>query len=122
MFVSRVSWGILNEQVVREVIANLDLETMGTKLNGRTIPIFGKAWRKNMMVVFYLNTFSAKREPDTPKVKAADLFPNINDKINNKFGTYKIIECTIPEARKPFKFFNSLFLLETSANTISCSE
>ena len=74
-----------------------------------------------MMVVFYLNTFSAKREPGTPKVKAADLFPNINDKINNKFGTYKIIECTIPEARKPFKFFNSLFLLETSANTILCN-
>lgn len=112
-FVSRVSWEILNEQVVREVIANLDIETMKTKLNGRTIPIFGKAWRKTMMAVFYLNTFSAKWKPGTSKVKAVDLFPNINDKLKNKLSTSRIIECTIPEARKPLKFFNSLFLLRT---------
>ena len=62
-----------------------------------------------------------KRESCMPKVKAVDLFPNINDKIKNKLGTCRIIECTIPEARKPFKFFNSLFLLKTSAITISCS-
>ena len=30
------------------------------------------------------------------------------------------MECTIPEARRPLRFFNSFFLLRTIANTISC--
>ena len=41
--------------------------------------------------------------------------------MKNKLGSCRINECTISEARKPLKFFNSLFLLRTSANTISCS-
>lgn len=36
-------------------------------------------------------------------------------------GTCKINDCTIFEASEPLKFFNSLFLLRTSANTISCT-
>ena len=120
-FITRVTWEILNTQVIQEVINNLDLQTMETRLNDRVIPIFGKEWRQKMKAVFYLNNFVAKREPGTPRVKAADLFPNINDKMKNKLGTCRINDCTIPEARKPLKFFNSLFLLRTSANTISCT-
>ena len=120
-FVTRVTWEILNEYVMQEVIANLDTETMETKLNGNIIPVFGKGWRQKMKAVFYLNTFLAKREPGTPRVHAADIFPNIKEKMRSKLGTCKINDCTIPEARKPLKFFNSLFLLRTSANTISCT-
>ena len=120
-FITRVTWEILNEQVVREVIANLNTETMETKLNGQIIPIFSKTWRQKMKAVFYLNTFIAKREPGTPRVHAADIFPNIKEKMRNKLGTCKINDCTIPEARKPLKFFNSLFLLRTSPTTISCT-
>ena len=94
---------------------------METKLNGQTIPVFRKRWWQKMKAMFYLNIFSAKRENGTPKVRAADIFPNINDKMKNKLGTCKIMECTIPEARKPLKFFKSLFLLRTSANTMSCT-
>ena len=120
-FVTRVTWEILNEQVMKKVIANLNIESMETKFNGKTILVFGKEWRQKMKAMFYLNIFSAKRKNDTPKVRAADLFPNINDKLKNKLGTCKIMECTIPEARKPLKFFNSLFLLRTSANTMPCT-
>jgi hypothetical protein len=49
------------------------------------------------------------------------MFPNIQDKMRNKLGSCIINDCTIPEARKPLKFFNSLFLLRTSANTIACT-
>ena len=41
--------------------------------------------------------------------------------MKSKTGTCKINDCTIIEARKPLKFFNSLFLLRTSANTIACT-
>lgn len=94
---------------------------METKLNAQLIPVFGKEWRQKMKAVLYLNIFSAKRENGTPKVRVADLFPNTNDKMNHKADTCKIMECTIHEARKPLKFFNSLFLLRTSASTMSCT-
>lgn len=74
-----------------------------------------------MRALFYIDTFLAKREPGTPRVHAADLFPNIKEKMRSKLGTCKINDCTIIEARKPLKFFNSLFLFRTNANTISCS-
>lgn len=41
--------------------------------------------------------------------------------MKNKLGTCKIMECTIHEARKPLKFFNSLFLFRTNANIMSCN-
>jgi len=41
--------------------------------------------------------------------------------MKTKIGTCKINDCTIIEARRPLKFFNSLFLLRTSANTIACT-
>lgn len=36
-FVTRVTWEILNEQVVREVIANLNIETMATSLGHKIV-------------------------------------------------------------------------------------
>ena len=47
-FITRVTWEIINASVIQEVITNLDVETMESKLNGRTIQIFGKAWRQTM--------------------------------------------------------------------------
>ena len=41
-FVTRVTWEILNEQVVREVIAHLNIETMETKFNGQMKLVYGK--------------------------------------------------------------------------------
>lgn len=41
-FVTRVTWEILNEQVVREVIANPNIKTMETKLSRQIIPVVGK--------------------------------------------------------------------------------
>lgn len=73
-----------------------------------------------MRTIFYLTPFSAKREPGTPKVNAADIFSNFSDKAKIKTGTCKVVECTIPEARRPLRFFNSLFLLRTSTHTIPC--
>ena len=119
-FLTRVTWEILNTAVVREVIANFNLDTMESVLNGQTFPIFGKDWRNKMRTVFYLTAFSATREPGTPKVRAANIFPNYADKIKTRAGTCKITECTIQEARRPLRFFNSLFLLRTNTNTISC--
>ena len=120
-FITRVTWEILNVRVIQEVIANLDIDTMETRLNRKVIPIFPKEWRKKMKALFYLQSFTTKREPGTPRVKATDLFTNINDKMKNKFGSCRINYCTVPLARKPLKFFNSLFLLRTSANTIACT-
>ena len=93
---------------------------METKINEQVIPMFMKRWRQKMKAMFYLNTFSAKREPNTLRVRATDLIPNINKKLKSKLSTCKIIDCTISEVRKPLKVFNYLFLLGTSANTISC--
>lgn len=78
-------------------------------------------WRHKMKAQFYINTFLAKKEPCTPRVHAVDLFSNIKENMKRKLGTYKINDCTILEAKIPFKFFNYLFLFRTSANTIACS-
>jgi hypothetical protein len=120
-FITRVTWEIMNTRVIQEVITNLNVDTMETRLNGHKIPIFSKGWRQTMKAVFFLNTFIAKREPGTPRVHASDIFPNIKEKMKTKSGTCKINDRTIPEARRPLKFFNSLFLLRTSANTIACT-
>ena len=111
----------MNASVVQEVITNLNVDTMESVLNGRVFPIFSKGWRNKIKALFYITTFSAKREPGTPTIKEAKMFPSYNDKMRTKAGTCKISECTIQEARRPLKFFNSLFLLRTSSNTISCS-
>lgn len=73
-----------------------------------------------MRAVFYLTTFSATREHGTPKVRAANIFPNYADKVKTRAGTCKIVDCTIQEAKRPLRFFNSFFLLRTNTNTISC--
>ena len=39
----------------------------------------------------------------------------------NKFGSCRINDCIVPQARKPLKFFISLFLLRASDNTIVCT-
>jgi hypothetical protein len=120
-FITRVTWEIINIAVIQEVISNLNLETMESSLNGRVFPIFGKDWKNKMRAVFYISAFSAKREPGTRRVKEVDIFPNYNDKLRTKAGTCRIADCTIPEARRPLRFFNSLFLLRTNASTIPCS-
>lgn len=51
-FVIIVTWEILNEQVVREVIDNLNIQSMETKVNEKTIHVFDKGWRQKMKVVF----------------------------------------------------------------------
>ena len=93
---------------------------MQSVLNGQPFSIFPKDWKNKMRAVFYLTEFSARREPGTPKAKPADIFLNFNDKMRSKTCTCKIGDCTIPEAKRPLRFFNSLFLLRTTANTISC--
>lgn len=118
-FVTRVIWKILNISVVQDVITNLNLDTMKYVLNGQIFRIFTKDWKNKMRAVFYLTIFSARKEPNTPKVKAADIFLNFNDKVKSKVRTCKILECTILEARRPLRFFNSFFLLRTTANIIS---
>ena len=49
------------------------------------------------------------------------IFSSYHDKMRTKAETYKITNCTILEARRHLRFFNSIFSLKTSANTISCS-
>jgi hypothetical protein len=111
---------MLNISVVREVITNLNLHTMESVLNGKVFPIFNKDWRNQMRVVFYLTPFSARREPGTPKVVATDIFPNFGERAKSKAGTCKVVECTIFEAKRPLRFFNSLLLLHTSTHSILC--
>lgn len=41
-FVTRMTWEIMNILVVQEVIANMDLNTMESVLNGQVFPIFLK--------------------------------------------------------------------------------
>ena len=118
-FITWVTWEILNIQVFQEVITNLDTDTLKTTLNGQLIPIFGKEWQHKMRAVFYINIFLAKREPSTPRVHAADLLPNIKEKMRSKLGTCKINDCTILEARKPLKFFKSLFFSHNKCKHIS---
>lgn len=42
IFVTRVSWEILNPFVMQEVITNMEIENTQTILNDNIIPIFGK--------------------------------------------------------------------------------
>jgi hypothetical protein len=86
-FVTRVTWEIMNIPVVQEVIANLDLNTMEFVLNGQVSLIFPKDWKNKMRAIFYIKTFSAKRELGTPKVRAMDIFPSYNEKIRSKVCT-----------------------------------
>jgi hypothetical protein len=85
-FITKVTWEILNEQVIQEVIANLNIDTMETRLNGKVIPIFGKEWRQRLKAVIYLQSFAAKREPGTPKVRAADTSRKHGKKNRNRFS------------------------------------
>jgi hypothetical protein len=96
----------MNVSVVQEIITNLDLETMESTLNGQVFPIFTKDWRNKMRAVFYITTFSAKREPRTPKVRAVDIFPSHHERARNKAGSCKIAKCTILEAKRPVRFLN----------------
>ena len=68
-----------------------------------------------MRAVFYINTFLRKKHQAHQGCMSQIYFQI------SMFGTCKINHYTIFEARKPLKFFNSLFLLRTSANTILCS-
>jgi hypothetical protein len=108
-FVTRMTWEIMNILVVQEVIANMGLNTMESALNGQVFPIFLKDWKNKMRVVFHIATFSARREPRTPKVRTMDIFPSYNEKIRSKAGTCKLSKCTIQEAKRPLRFFNSFF-------------
>ena len=45
-FVTRVTWEIMNVEVVQEVIVNLDVDTMESSLNGKVFPIFSKGLEK----------------------------------------------------------------------------
>lgn len=119
-FVTRVTWEMMNAPVVRDVIKNLNTDTMESVLNGQVFPIFSKDWRNRMRVVFYLTTFSATREAGTPKVTAAKLFPSFTEKVKTKSGTCKVTECTVPEAKRPLRFFTSLLLLKTTTHAIPC--
>ena len=42
----------MNASVIQEVITNLHVEIMETKLNGHKIPISSKKWRQMMKGVF----------------------------------------------------------------------
>lgn len=120
-FVTKVTWKIMNTSVVEEVIANLNLDTIESTLNVRGFYIFSKDWKNKMRAIINITIFPAKREPCTPKVKTVKIFSSYHDKMRTKAETYKITNCTILEARRHLRFFNSIFSLKTSANTISCS-
>ena len=59
-FVTRVVWEIVNIPVVQEIIANSNIDTMESVLNGQPFAIFPKDWRNKMRAVFYLTEFSAR--------------------------------------------------------------
>ena len=119
-FVTRGTWEMFNVSVVKEVIANLYTDTIESALNGQSFPFFSKDWRNKMRVVCYLTAFSATREAGTPKVTTAKLFPSFTEKVKTKSGTCKVNECTIPEAKRPLRFFTSLLLLKTSTHATPC--
>ena len=120
-FITRVTWDIINTSVVQEVISNLNLDTMESVLNGRTFPIFPKDWRNKMRASFYIATFTTKREPDTPLVRAGEIFSTFKEKMRTKAATCRIADCTMYGAKRPLWFFNSLFLLRTTPSTIPYS-
>ena len=74
-FVTKVTWKIVNIPVIQEVITNLNLDTMEFVLNDQPLSIFPNDWKNKIRAIFNLTAFSARREPNTPKVKAADIFP-----------------------------------------------
>ena len=117
-FITRITWYIINMSIVHEVISNLNFDTMKSVLNGQGFPIFHKDWRNKMKASFYITTFTAKINLT---LQRSELRTSFQLTMKRCARTCRIANYAILEAKRLLRFFEFLFLLRTTANTIHCS-
>lgn len=118
-FLSVVTWGVNNPEVMAEVVEGLDMATFETQLNGSKVHIFNTDWRVQMQSIFYLTPHQRNVDAtdSSNQVNIQKLFPNLRG-MKKRPENLKISECKLLEWRKPLRLLNSLLLLRTDASTI----
>ena len=109
-FVSRVTWKVLHEVLVREAIANLNITNMTTTVQGKTIPLLTTQWKNQLRDIF---EFTTQKVTSTKKWELTELFPSLKATSSGR-ETVKVTDCTYPGAKKPLRVLSSLFCLNTT--------
>lgn len=118
-FLSVVTWGVNNPEVMAEVVEGLEITTFETQLNGRKVNIFNMDWRVQMQSVFYLTPHQRNMDAVNSSDPAGiqKLFPHLKG-MKRRPENLKISDCRLLEWKKPLRLLNSLLLLRTDASTI----
>lgn len=117
-FVTRVSWRVLHEALIREALINLEEPTMMTTVQGVTFPLLASDWRAQLQDTF---EFTTRKTTATKHLEVTDFFPSLKNAAEGQ-ETVKVSDCTFPGAKKPLRILSSLFCLNTtSQNHISIS-
>ena len=109
-FVTRVTWGVLHEELVREAVEHLQAQSLLTTVQDHTFPLLAPKWRDQMQDVFQL---SSRKGSSTKQWELSELFPSLKSATPNQ-ESVKVSDCTYPGAKKPLKILSFLFYLNTS--------
>ena len=109
-FVTRVTWKVLHEALVREAIANLDVTNMTTTVQGKTFPLLATNWKTQLRDIF---EFTTRKVASTKQWELTELFPSLKTTSDGR-ETVKVTDCTYPGAKKPLRILSSLFCLNTT--------
>ena len=110
-FVTRVTWGVLHEELVREAGENLQVQFMLTTVQEHTFPLLAPKWRDHMQDVFEITSHKGS---SNKQWELSDLFPSLKTTTSNQ-DMVKVSDCTYPGAKTPFKILSFLFCLNTTA-------
>lgn len=111
-FINRVTWKVIHETLVREAIANLEVSTMMTTVQGKTIPLLATNWKTQLRDIF---EFSNRKVASAKKWELTELFPSLKAAAQGQ-ETVKVTDCTYPGAQKPLRILSSLFCLNTTGH------
>lgn len=109
-FVTRNTWGVLHEALVRKALTNLKEDTMITTVQGKTFPLIATDWRPQMRSVFELTNWKIT---STKQWELSELFPSLETLAPGQ-EIVKVTDCTYPGAKKPLRLLSSLFCLNTA--------
>ena len=112
-FVARISWGVLREALVWEVVANLKETTMNTTVQGKQFTLLQADWRAQFQDTF---EFTIRKVTTTKHWEMIDLFPSLKN-ATEKQETVKVADCAYPGTKKPLRMLSSLFCLNTTSQT-----
>lgn len=105
--VSRNTWGVLHEALVREALTNLKEDTMVTTVQSKTFPLIAADWRPQLRSVFDLTN---RKITSTKQWELSEFFPSLKTLTPGQ-ETVKVTDCTYPGAKKPLRLLSSLFCL-----------